>query len=100
MKVASKMLAQALVRYAQALIDDTPKIAADEANRLYHNGELVLIHPTFLAEFKKQMPDMSPEQTLRAVSKFLASVADGMEADGGEAAREGSNAQRAEIDLI
>ncbi len=100
MKVASKLLADALLRYAQALIDEHPKVAADEANRLYHNGELVVIHPTFLREFKKQMPDMSPEATLRAFSKFLCSVADGMRADGGQASREGSDEQRATIDSM
>jgi hypothetical protein len=98
MKTASKMLADALMRYSNALIDDRPKVAADEANRLYHHGELVVIHPVFLSEFKKQMPDMSAESTLRAFSKFLVAVADGMHADGGQAAREGSDQQRAAID--
>ena len=94
MKVASKMLADALMKYSKALIDDQPKVAADLANRMYHHGELVVIHPAFLAEFKKQMPAMSPEDTMRAFSKFLVAVADGMHADGGKASREGSDQQR------
>ena len=94
MKVASHMLASALLRYANALIEQNPQAASGEANRLYHNGELVVIHPAFLKAFKKEMPDMSPEETLRALSKFLSSVADGMRADGGYAASQGSQEQR------
>jgi hypothetical protein len=97
MKVASKILADALMRYSKALIDEQPKAAADEANRMYYHGELVVIHPAFLAEFKKQMPAMSAEETMRALSKFLLAVADGMQADGGKASREVSDQQRAAI---
>lgn len=78
MRTASTLLATALNRYSQAILDDRRSDAVFEASHIYHHGELVIIHPAFIRALAKHSPDITPEEMLRVVSKFLTCVADGL----------------------